>query len=152
LMRGGQPIIPEDADGSGVDAAVLVSSAGGPLRLMTLGPGRESLAMLLQRALSGLFIQLETLELPSPGAPLSESDFHRLSAHLQAVQPHAALIIGSPVQASGNAIAATAQSVAQVIDMLQPTAMDASYPRSPGLPVIFSGAQADAQIVATTLQ
>src|SRR5262249_51490796 len=116
-----------------------------------LGPGRESLAMLLQRALSGLFIQLETQQLPAPGAPLSESDLHRLSTHLQAVQPHAALIIGSPMQAPGNTIAATAQSGAQTIDMMQPTAMDASYPRPPGLPVIYSGSQADAQIVTATL-
>ena len=152
LMRAGQPIQPEDEDGAGVDLAVLVSSAGGPMRLMTLGPGRESLAMLLQRALSGLFIQLETLQLPPPDAPLSESDLHRLAASLRAIQPHAALIVGSPTQLPGNAIANTAQSVVRAIDMLQPTAMDVSYPRPPGLPVIFSGAPSDAQIVATTLQ
>ena len=152
LMRAGQPIQPEDEDGAGVDLAVLVSSAGGPMRLMTLGPGRESLAMLLQRALSGLFIQLETQQLPPPDAPLSESDLHRLAANLRAIQPHAALIVGSPTQLPGNAIASTAQSVARAIDLLQPTAMDVSYPRPPGLPVIFTGAPPDAQVVATTLQ
>lgn len=152
LMRAGQPILPEDTDGAGVDIAVLVSSAGGPLRLMSLGPGRESLAMLLQRALSGLFIQLETQQLPPPDAPLAEADLQRLAAHLRSVQPHAALIIGLPMQLPGNAIANTALSVAQAIDILQPTAMDASYPRPPGLPVIFSGAQADAQTVTSTLQ
>lgn len=152
LMSAGQPILPEGDDGSGVDAAVLVSSAGGPLRLMTLGPGRESLAMLLQRALSGLFIQIETQPLPPPDAALGESDLHRLASHLRAIQPHAALIIGPPTPTPGNAVAASAQSVAQAIDLLQPTAMDVSYPRPPGFPVIFSGAQADAQTVTTLLQ
>lgn len=152
MMRAGQPILPEDEDGAGADLAVLVSSAGGPLRLMTLGPGRESLAMLLQRALSGLFIQLETQQLPPPDAPLSESDLQRLAAHLRAIQPHAALVIGSPMQAPGNAATATAQSVARAIDMLQPTAMDVSYPRPQGFPVIFTGAPSDAQTVASILQ
>jgi MutL-like protein len=151
LLRAGQPILPEDEDGSGVDAAVLVSSAMGPLRLMTLGPGRESLAMLLQRALSGLFIQLETQQLPTDGA-LAESDLHRLAAHLRAVQPHAALIIGAPVPTPNNVIATAAQSAAQMIDMLQPAAMDVSYPRPPGIPVIFSGTPADAQTVTAMLQ
>ena len=140
VMRAGQPILPENEDGAGVDTAILVSSAGGPLRLMALGPGRESLAMLLQRALSGLFIQLETQQLPPPDAPLNESDLQRLAAHLRGIQPHAALIIGPPMQLPGNAIAATAQSVAQAIDMLQPLSMDVSYPRPPGFPVIFTGA------------
>jgi hypothetical protein len=152
VMRAGQPILPENEDGAGVDTAILVSSAGGPLRLMALGPGRESLAMLLQRALSGLFIQLETQQLPPPDAPLNESDLQRLAAHLRGIQPHAALIIGPPMHLPGNAIAATAQSVAQAIDMLQPLSMDVSYPRPPGFPVIFTGAQADAQLVTATLQ
>ncbi len=152
VMRAGQPILPENEDGAGVDTAILVSSAGGPLRLMALGPGRESLAMLLQRALSGLFIQLETQQLPPPDAPLNESDLQRLAAHLRGIQPHAALIIGPPMHLPGNAIAATAQSVAQAIDMLQPLSMDVSYPRPPGFPVIFTGAQADAQTVTATLQ
>ena len=152
VMRAGQPILPEDDDGSGVDAAVLVASAEGPLRLMSLGPGRESLAMLLQRALSGLFIQLETQQLPPPDAQLSESDLQRLTAHLRAIQPHAALIIGPPTPAPGAAVASTAQSVAQAIDVVQPTAMDVSYPRPLGFPVIFSGTQADAQAVGAILQ
>jgi MutL-like protein len=152
LMRAGQPILPEEDDGAGVDIAVLVSSAGGPLRVMTMGPGRDALAMLLQRALSGLFIQLEAQQLPPPDAPLTENDLQRLAAHLRAIQPHAALIIGSPMQLPGNAISATAQSVARAIDMLQPTVMDASYPRPQGFPVIFAGSPSDAQTVATTLQ
>ncbi len=152
VMRAGQPILPEDADGSGVDQAVLVASAEGPLRLMALGPGRESLAMLLQRALSGLFIQLETQQLPPLDAHLSASDLQRLTGRLQAIQPHAALIIGPPTPAPGNAVASTAQSVAQAIDILQPTAMDVSYPRPTGFPVIFSGTQADAQAVTNILQ
>jgi hypothetical protein len=152
VMRAGQPILPEDEDGSGVDLAVLVASAEGPLRLMALGPGRESLAMLLQRALSGLFIQLETQQLPPLDAHLSASDLQRLTGRLQAVQPHAALIIGPPTPAPGNAVASTAQSVAQAIDILQPTAMDVSYPRPTGFPVIFSGTQSDAQVVANILQ
>lgn len=152
LMRTGQPILPEEDDGAGVDVAVLVSSAGGPLRVMTMGPGRDALAMLLQRALSGLFIQLEAQQLPPPDAPLTENDLQRLAANLRAIQPHAALIIGSPMQLPGNAIAATAQSVARAIDMLQPAAMDASYPRPQGFPVIFAGAPSDAQTVAATLQ
>jgi MutL-like protein len=152
LMRTGQPILPVEDDGAGVDVAVLVSSAGGPLRVMTMGPGRDALAMLLQRALSGLFIQLEAQQLPPPDAPLTENDLQRLAANLRAIQPHAALIIGSPMQLPGNAIAATAQSVARAIDMLQPAAMDASYPRPQGFPVIFAGAPSDAQTVAATLQ
>ena len=152
LMRTGQPILPEEDDGAGVDVAVLVSSAGGPLRVMTMGPGRDALAMLLQRALSGLFIQLEAQQLPPPDAPLTENDLQRLAANLRAIQPHAALIIGSPMQLPGNAIAATAQSVARAIDMLQPAAMDASYPRPQGFPVIFAGAPSDAQTVTATLQ
>lgn len=151
LMRSGQPILPEADDGTGVDAAILVSSAVGPLRLMTLGPGRESLAMLLQRALSGLFIQLETQQLPTNGV-LSESDGQRLAAQLRASQPHAALFIGSLIPAPENSVARTAQSLAQIIDMLQPPALDVSYPRPPGFPVIFTGTPSDAAVVSSTLQ
>lgn len=151
LMRSGQPILPEADDGTGVDGAILVSSAVGPLRLMTLGPGRESLAMLLQRALSGLFIQLETQQLPTNGV-LSESDGQRLAAQLRASQPHAALFIGSLIPAPENSVARTAQSLAQIIDMLQPPALDVSYPRPPGFPVIFTGTPSDAAVVSSTLQ
>ncbi len=61
LLHEGRVISPGRDDGAGVDAIVLSTSVGGPLRLLTTGPGREALAGLLQRAIGGLFVQPEAL-------------------------------------------------------------------------------------------
>src|SRR5579871_3598664 len=44
MLRDGQVITPEQADGSGVDGLALVTSVGGPMKLLAAGPGREALA------------------------------------------------------------------------------------------------------------
>ena len=55
LLRDGQLVTPEQADGAGVDSLTLVTSVGGPLRIFAAGPGRDTLSALLYRSLAGLF-------------------------------------------------------------------------------------------------
>jgi hypothetical protein len=98
LMAGGQLITPEQEDGSGVDALTIAISAGGPLRLLTTGPGREAMAGLLYRATGGLFVQLESL--PQAAAGPESPEWQRLVGQVRAFHPHGVLLLGAPVGAA----------------------------------------------------
>ncbi|HEV2406042.1 MAG TPA: glutamate mutase L, partial [Ktedonobacterales bacterium] len=94
LLRNGELLMPQSDDGDGVDAVALSTSAGGPLRLLATGPGRDALAGLLQRAVGGLFVQLDALP------PLAEQgtggpERRQLVSSVRATQPHAIVVVGS---------------------------------------------------------
>ncbi|HLY32435.1 MAG TPA: glutamate mutase L, partial [Ktedonobacterales bacterium] len=92
LARNGRLIIPEQGDGAGVDAVALATSVGGPLRLLTTGPGREALSALLYRALGGLFVQVEALA-SLPPQPFDAETLGAI-AQTRALRPHAILVVG----------------------------------------------------------
>jgi hypothetical protein len=94
LVRDGQLISPEQDDGSGVDAVSLTVSAGGPLRLLTAGPGREALAGLLYRAIGGLFVELQVL--PPTAGVQGTPEWQRLVAQMHALHPQGILVVGAP--------------------------------------------------------
>ena len=148
LLREGVVISPEQPDGSGVDAVALVTSVGGPLRLFTTGPGRDTLAALLYRALAGLYTQVE--QLPSLDAPPYDDETLQAIANAQAAPPHAMLIIGSTLDAGRGraALDTAAQLVSRWLDALRsaPVAtagVEEAQPQA-AAPVIFSGAPDDA--------
>jgi hypothetical protein len=148
LAREGQVIAPEQPDGSGVDAVALVTSVGGPMRLFSTGPGRDTLAALLHRALAGLFIQVE--QLPALDAPPYDDETLQAIANARASAPHAMLIVGGTLDATrgraalDNAAEAVSrwQAALRSSPMDSPDAGDARV--SAPLPVIFSGAPDDA--------
>lgn len=148
LLNQDQIISPEQPDGAGVDAVALVTSVGGPLRVFSAGPGRDTLAALLHRALAGLFTQVEQMsQLEAP--PYSDETLQAIT-NAQAAAPHAILIIGGTLDASRGkgALDAAAQAVARWQEALR-AAPGETAPAGPvsaaeALPVIFSGAPDDA--------
>lgn len=156
LLRDGQVITPEQPDGSGVDAVALVTSVAGPLRLYSTGPGRDTLAALLHRALAGLFVQLE--QLPSLGAPPYDDEALQAIANAQAAAPHAMLIVGATHDAARSraGLDSAAETVSRWLDALRTAPMgsqnpDEDRPSSPA-PVVFSGAPDDAAHLQAVLR
>lgn len=156
LMRDGQVVTPEQPDGTGVDAVALVTSVGGPMRLFSTGPGRDTLAALLYRALAGLFTQVE--QLPPLDAPPYDDETLQAIANVQATAPHVMLIIGATLDATRGraALDSAAQTVSRWLEALRsvpdgiPSGVD---PRPVGtLPVIFSGAPDDAAHLQAVLR
>jgi hypothetical protein len=152
LLRNGELLMPQGDDGDGVDAVALSTSAGGPLRLLATGPGRDALAGLLQRAVGGLFVQLDALP------PLSEHgaggpEWRQLISSVRATQPHAIVVVGSAFAPGSGAlgIEESAGSVAAWLDALAQAARDDSQRNAGRLPVIISGSAADAQTVRAAL-
>lgn len=141
LLREGKLITPEQDDGSGVDALTLTMSAGGPLRLLTAGPGREALAGLLYRAIGGLFVQLQAL--PTAAGGPDSAEWQRLVAQMRALRPQGMLIVGAPFGAAhGPAdIDAIAREVFHWIDELRVPQPGAS-PSTPA--ILFTGSADDA--------
>lgn len=156
LQRDGQIITPEQPDGSGVDGVALVTSVGGPLRLFSTGPGRDTLAALLYRALAGLFTQVE--QLPSLEAPPYDDETLQAIANAQAAAPHAMLIIGASHDATRGraALDSAAQTVSRWLDALRlaPAGSLGTEESRPvaALPVIFSGAPDDAAHLQAVLR
>lgn len=156
LLRDDQIIMPEQPDGSGVDAVALVTSVGGPLRIFSTGPGRDTLAALLYRALAGLFTQVE--QLPPLEAPPYTDETLQAIANAQSSAPHAMLIIGATLDATrGRAMLdSTAQTVSRWLDALRTTpegTVGRDDLRSGAtLPVIFSGAPDDAAHLQAVLR
>lgn len=151
LLREGQFITPEQPDGSGVDAVALVTSVGGPLRIFSTGPGRDTLAALLHRALAGLFTQVEQMPALEP-PPYSDETLNAI-ANAQSAGPHAMLIIGGTLDSARGhaALDGVAQAVGRWLEALRdqagaspPAAGEPEEIASPSLPVIFSGAPDDA--------
>jgi hypothetical protein len=151
LLREGQFITPEQPDGSGVDAIALVTSVGGPLRIFSTGPGRDTLAALLHRALAGLFTKVEQMPALEP-PPYSDETLQAI-ANAQSAGPHAMLIIGGTLDSARGhaALDSVAQAVGRWLEALRNQAGASSTAAGePGeiaslsLPVIFSGAPDDA--------
>jgi hypothetical protein len=150
LLHEGRLVVPLQPDGGGVDGVVLAVNAGGPLRVLSTGPGREALAGLLHRAIGGLFAQVEPLPtVHLPPAPQSQ-EWEQALAQIRAFYPHALLVIG-PTFISGRAggdMETTVAAISTWLDALAP-------PARPGLrrpfPVVFSGAAADAGPLSAAL-
>ncbi|MBF6590311.1 MAG: glutamate mutase L [Ktedonobacterales bacterium] len=141
LLRAGTLITPEQEDGTGVDGLALAMSAGGPLRLLTMGPGREAVAGLLYRAIGGLFVEFEALPASPRGLP--EGEWQRLSAQVRALHPHSLLVIGAPFGAAHaqDEIEAVGEQVMHWIEALRGAAGE-TMPST--LPILFAGNANDA--------
>lgn len=153
LLRDGQLVTPERDDGMGVDGLSLALSVSGPLRVLTAGPGRDALAGLVQRAVGGLFIQLEALP-PTRPDMASGPDWQLALAQLRAFQPHALLVIGLPFGATRGqgGIEETAASVARWLDGLRELPPGESSDINGQLPVIVSGSPQDAGVVEAAVR
>jgi hypothetical protein len=152
LMRSGRLVTPEQADGAGVDAVALSTSVGGPLRLLTTGPGRDALAGLIYRSIGGLFVQPEPL--PPAEASGDDPQWRQLVAHMRAQHPHAILVVGAPsggIRAPGT-LADSAQAVAHWLTALRQTPSGDESARPLTLPVVFTGNTDDAMTLAGTLR
>lgn len=152
LLRNGELLMPQSDDGDGVDAVALSTSAGGPLRLLATGPGRDALAGLLQRAVGGLFVQLDALP------PLAEQgtggpERRQLVSSVRATQPHAIVVVGSAFAPGSGAlgIEESAGSIAAWLDALAQAARDEGQRGVGRLPIIVSGSATDAQTVRAAL-
>jgi hypothetical protein len=147
LLRDEQLITPEQDDGSGVDAVAITMSAGGPLRLLTAGPGREAVAGLLYRAIGGLFVQLQGL--PPASAASGSAEWQRLVAQMRALHPHGILIIGAPfgsVHEHGD-LDSVAADVFRWIEELRIT-QPGGPPSTPA--ILFTGSAEDAAKLGAT--
>jgi hypothetical protein len=146
LLRDGRVLTPEQEGGEGVDAVAVTVSAGGPLRLLTAGPGREALASLVHRAVGGLFVAVEA---PSvEGAPVngdgSSQAWEQQLSRLRALRPHGVLVVGPSLESQRGRpdIEETGHAVAAWIDALRVQESGASGQLE--IPVIFSGMPQDA--------
>ncbi len=156
LQRDGQILTPEQPDGSGVDAVALVTSVGGPLRLFSTGPGRDTLAALLYRALAGLFTQVE--QLPVLGAPPYDDETLQAIADAQAAAPHAiadhwCVTRREPRPRRARQRCADGIALADALRMTPAGSLvqKNSHPLA-ALPVIFSGAPDDAAHLQAVLR
>jgi hypothetical protein len=154
LLRDDRIVTPRAEDGVGVDGVALVTSVGGPLKLLVAGPGREALAGLLHRSLGGLFAQLDALPQAPPADAAHAAEWQQLVAQVHAAHPHALLILGSPF---GNGrtqagAADTPQGIAAWLDMLRQTV---GYEEEAGaleLPVLISATPPDATAFAEAVR
>lgn len=153
LLQSGSLVIPQREDGTGVDGFVLATSAGGPLHVLTAGPGREALAGLLHRSLGGLFVQLDGLP-AAPAAVDAAPEWHQLVAQVRDTHPHAILVVGSPFGAtrSSGPIGETASTVAAWLDALREPGATAGAGPLATLPVVFTGSGEDAAALQATLE
>ncbi|WIG57635.1 MAG: hypothetical protein OJF49_000380 [Ktedonobacterales bacterium] len=148
LQRDQHIILPMREDGTGVDGVALVMSAGGPLHLLTTGPGRDHLAALVLRSLGGLFISVEALPVLSarPQPPSMDTAFSQ--ARLR--QPHALLVVGQPfgeVRPSVTLEEATT-AISDWIARLNDTGLAAGQ----RTPVVFTGSAREAERLAPPLR
>src|SRR5215831_7545445 len=147
-------LTPEQDDGSGVDTIALTTSVGGPLRLLTTGPGREALAGLLYKSLSGLFAQPEALPVAPVEVAQDDPVWEQLVAQLRTLRPHAIVVVGAPstgIRGAGS-ITDHAQSVARWLDVLRSAPREGEEGRLSALPVVFSGTTEDGITLASTLR
>lgn len=156
LLRDDRIVTPRTEDGVGVDGVALVTSVGGPLKLLVAGPGREALAGLLHRSLGGLFAQLDALPQAPPADVAHATEWQQLVAQVRAAHPHALLILGSPF-GNGRAQAGatdTPQGIAVWLDALRQTT---GYEEEEEagvleLPVVISATPPDASALAEAVR
>jgi hypothetical protein len=154
LMGPDTILTPEQDDGAGVDAIALTTSVGGPLRLLTTGPGREALAGLLYKSMGGLFAQPDALPAAPAEATQDDPTWRQLVEQLRALRPHAIVVVGVPstgIRGSGT-ITEHAQSVAQWLDILRAGPREDDDARPSALPVVFAGTTEDGVTLASTLR
>ncbi len=151
LLRDGRLIVPLQQDGGGVDGVVLAVNAGGPLRLLTAGPGREALAGLLHRAVGGLFAQVEPLPTVHGSPEQMPAEWEQALAQVRAFQPHALLVVGPPFGSgrAGADMETTVTAISAWLDGLAPAAR--SGLRRP-FPVVFAGSPTEAAPLAAALR
>lgn len=154
FLRSGQLIQPEQQDGSGVDGAALSFSVGGPLRLLTAGPGRETLSALLYRSLGGLFVQLEALPPVSADLIAQNAEMQQLAPGILATNPHGVLVVGAPFAGARVQISIedASQLVARWLDVLQGSSTTGERSNAHTLSVLFAGSQQDGQVVTAATQ
>lgn len=110
-------ISPEQVTGDGVDVFIATISAGGPLRLVTLGAVSPALGALAEQAISGLYAEMQAIPAPSfvaataapvsvpaggpassPGGQWTQDRFamewERQLSLMRELQPQSALIVG----------------------------------------------------------
>lgn len=153
LLREGELLTPQTADGDGVDAVALSTSAGGPLRVLATGPGRDALAGLLQRSIGGFFVHLDALPL-LPVQGTAGPDAQQLVASIRALQPHAIVVIGSSFAqgAAAASIEESARSVASWVEVLARAGGEDRPREADRLPVIVSGSSTDTAAVRSALE
>ncbi len=156
LMRDGRLISPTQPDGAGVDTMTLVTSIGGPLRIFTTGPGRETLSALLYRSIAGLFTQVE--QLPPLAPPPYDAQTLQSIANVRAFAPHAILVVGSAFGASRGpqSLSVAADTIIRWIEALKEPDLDpdreqAARVTSPP-PIIFTGQPDDGAQFQSMLQ
>lgn len=154
LLRDGRIVTPQAEDGAGVDGVALVTSAGGPLKLLVAGPGREALAGLLHRSLGGLFAQLDALPQAPPADAAFAAEWQQLVAQVRAGNPHALLILGSPFGSVRTQIGAadTPQNIAAWLDALRQATGAEDEVAALELPVLIAAAPPDAAVLAETMR
>ena len=155
LLRDGRVITPQFEDDTGVDGFVLSTSVGGPLRLLTTGPGREALAALVQLAVGGLFVSTDAL-------PVIPESVQGDSPEWQQVLPRSRRLTLTRCCSSARSSAPGAARRPSTTPSCRlgagsaysaPRRAPASPRRLPStLPVLFTGNTADAEHVTTALQ
>ncbi|HEU5440567.1 MAG TPA: glutamate mutase L [Ktedonobacterales bacterium] len=152
LLREGQIITPEQPDATGVDTVALTANAGGPLRILATGPGREALTGLLHRAIGGLFAQVEPLPTIRTHPAPSAAEWQQALAQARAFQPHALLIVGPPFsEGKTPSMDETATQMGTWLDGLAGAAAARPSARNT-LPVVFTGSPSDAETLTLTLR
>ncbi len=143
LLREGRLISPEQVDGSGVDGMALVTSVGGPLRIFTTGPGRETLSALLYRSLAGLFAQIEPLP-PLEEPPYDAATLQSI-ANVRALAPHAILVVGPAFGGSRGpqSLDVAAHTITRWLQALGERAPSEHSPAILPLPIVFTGQPED---------
>jgi hypothetical protein len=151
LLRDGRLLTSHQEEG-GVDGLALATSTGGPLRVLTGGPGREALAALLHRAIGGMFVLAEALPTLPAALPFEAFEWQQALAQVRALQPHALLMVGSPFGAarSSSTLEEWVALASRWLDALRATP-GASGARE-SLPFVFTGNADDARLVAASLQ
>ena len=155
LLRDGKVLAPQLEDGTGVDGVALVTSAGGPLRLLTTGPGREALAALVQLAVGGLFVITDPLPTLPDSSQGDSPEWQQVLAQVQASHPHALLLVGSQF-GPGRGQTTLEDAVVQAgrwLGALRTSARSGEGAHTgSALPVLFTGNAGDAEYVTTALQ
>lgn len=151
LLREGRLVSPEQPDGAGVDTMTLVTSVGGPLRVFTTGPGRDTLSALLYRSLAGLFTDIQQLP-PLEGPPYDAQTLQTI-ASVRALAPQVVLVVGSAFGASRGlqSLDAAGQTILQWLQRLNDSDVAGEAPITPPQ-IVFTGQPEDATQLQSALQ